>query len=120
MRTHCKRGHLFDEANTYIGPKGKRRCRACAKKSRKKWQEANPFVRTEQTLERDRIYREKNRELIRARNRKTDGIVAKHHLEERHKITAWLRSLDQNGSGEINRFLPTTLANWIEEGMHNL
>jgi hypothetical protein len=39
--------------------------------------------------------------------------------EERAKITAWLRSLDQEG-GEINRFLPTTLANWLEEGMHEL
>jgi hypothetical protein len=37
-QTHCKRGHLFDEANTLIGTKGERRCRAClrflAKQSR--------------------------------------------------------------------------------------
>lgn len=39
--------------------------------------------------------------------------------QERDKITKWLRSLDREG-GEINRFLPTTLANWIDEGMHNL
>lgn len=37
--------------------------------------------------------------------------------EERLAITKWLRALDAEG-GEINRFLPTTLANWIEEGMH--
>lgn len=28
-KTHCKRGHPFDEANTYISPKGERQCRAC-------------------------------------------------------------------------------------------
>ena len=39
--------------------------------------------------------------------------------DERKRIANWLRSLDQEG-GEINRFLPTTLANWIEEGMHNI
>jgi hypothetical protein len=27
--THCKWGHPFDEANTYIGPNGQRWCRAC-------------------------------------------------------------------------------------------
>jgi len=28
-RTHCGRGHLFDEANTYFRPDGGRRCRKC-------------------------------------------------------------------------------------------
>lgn len=28
-RTHCRRGHPYDEANTYITPEGKRQCRAC-------------------------------------------------------------------------------------------
>lgn len=40
-------------------------------------------------------------------------------LSERAKISAWLRSLDRE-SGDINRFLPTTLANWIDERMHEL
>lgn len=30
-KTHCVRGHLFDEANTRITPKGYRDCRACRK-----------------------------------------------------------------------------------------
>jgi HNH endonuclease len=31
-KTHCKRGHPFDEANTYIHPSdGHRQCRACAR-----------------------------------------------------------------------------------------
>lgn len=30
LRTHCKRGHPFDDANTYIRPTGDRRCRACS------------------------------------------------------------------------------------------
>lgn len=29
--THCLRGHAFDADNTYIGPNGGRRCRACAR-----------------------------------------------------------------------------------------
>jgi hypothetical protein len=28
-KTECSRGHLFDEANTYITPKGYRQCRTC-------------------------------------------------------------------------------------------
>jgi hypothetical protein len=28
-QTQCKRGHLFDDANTRITPTGARRCRAC-------------------------------------------------------------------------------------------
>ena|SRR6266542_1921582 len=28
-KTHCKRGHPFDEANTHITPTGRRDCRAC-------------------------------------------------------------------------------------------
>jgi len=28
-KTHCGKGHRFDEANTYIRPNGHRRCRAC-------------------------------------------------------------------------------------------
>lgn len=28
-KTHCKRGHAFDDENTRISPAGKRRCKAC-------------------------------------------------------------------------------------------
>lgn len=28
-KTHCKRGHLFDEKNTHITAKGHRKCRTC-------------------------------------------------------------------------------------------
>ncbi len=28
-KTHCLKGHPFDEANTYIAPNGTRKCRAC-------------------------------------------------------------------------------------------
>ena len=55
------------------------------------------------------------------------GVYYKAHIEliqrgrkdERNKIAAWLRALDSD-SGDINRFLPSTLANWIEEQMHML
>ena len=29
-KTHCPRGHTYDMANTYIDPRGHRRCRTCA------------------------------------------------------------------------------------------
>lgn len=28
-RTHCPRGHAYDEANTYVTPSGYRQCRTC-------------------------------------------------------------------------------------------
>jgi len=31
-KTHCPNGHPYDEANTYVGPDGKRRCRECRKR----------------------------------------------------------------------------------------
>ena len=31
LRTHCKRGHPFDEANTHIRSCGRRECRKCAR-----------------------------------------------------------------------------------------
>jgi hypothetical protein len=30
-KTHCPRGHEYDEANTYNKPNGSRECRACRK-----------------------------------------------------------------------------------------
>lgn len=30
-KTHCKRGHLFDEANTHIDTNGSRQCRTCGR-----------------------------------------------------------------------------------------
>lgn len=35
-KTHCKRGHPFDEANTYRTPKG-RHCRACRRLHEERW-----------------------------------------------------------------------------------
>lgn len=35
-KTHCPRGHAYDEANTYTNPQGRRNCRACARKPRKR------------------------------------------------------------------------------------
>lgn len=33
-KTHCHRGHLFDEENTYLTPNGRRSCRACLRIAR--------------------------------------------------------------------------------------
>ncbi len=34
-RTHCKRGHLYDETNTYFRKDWGRRCRTCLRENRK-------------------------------------------------------------------------------------
>ncbi len=31
--THCIRGHLLDEANTYVSPQGHRKCRTCGREN---------------------------------------------------------------------------------------
>ena len=31
LKTHCNRGHAYDEENTYVNPSGHRVCRACIK-----------------------------------------------------------------------------------------
>jgi len=36
-KTHCIRGHPFDEANTRITPQGHRTCRACMREHSKRW-----------------------------------------------------------------------------------
>lgn len=36
-KTSCKRGHPFDEANTYVDPSGRRRCRVCTRRMENAW-----------------------------------------------------------------------------------
>ena len=31
IKTHCKRGHEFNDTNTYVDRRGHRRCRACVR-----------------------------------------------------------------------------------------
>lgn len=38
MRTHCKWGHPFDEANTYLHPRG-RQCRECVRRRKRELKE---------------------------------------------------------------------------------
>ena len=38
-KTHCKRGHPFDRANTYTPPKGGRQCRICIRNMERAWRE---------------------------------------------------------------------------------
>lgn len=36
-KTHCKRGHKLDDANTYMRPDGTRGCRNCINANHRKW-----------------------------------------------------------------------------------
>lgn len=78
-KTACMRGHLLDEANTYIVRPGKRLCRAC-ERARKiaeresRRAEINEYKRAWRTANRDRLreqeqaYRDANREELRERD----------------------------------------------------
>lgn len=39
-KTSCKRGHVFDEANTYVDPAGRRRCLTCKRAMEAAWHAA--------------------------------------------------------------------------------
>lgn len=41
-KTHCPRGHPYDEINTYHDAAGGRRCRACARITKRVWVALNP------------------------------------------------------------------------------
>lgn len=36
-KTHCPQGHLYDEENTYLGPRGQRICRKCQSRRCREW-----------------------------------------------------------------------------------
>lgn len=40
-KTHCIRGHEFDELNTYVTPTGKRQCRSCRREAFRKWRRSH-------------------------------------------------------------------------------
>lgn len=50
-KTHCPKGHPYDEENTYVNPKGSRVCRACLRDSQARYKKDNP----EKLRERDRL-----------------------------------------------------------------
>lgn len=39
--THCKRGHEFNDDNTYVSPDGRRTCRVCVRVAKEKWAREN-------------------------------------------------------------------------------
>jgi hypothetical protein len=46
QRTHCPQGHPYDEANTYVEPSGRRRCRICNCEKQRRWRERRPITPT--------------------------------------------------------------------------
>lgn len=63
FKTHCKRGHPFDEANTYISPKSKKRsCRICDALVDKARFDMDPDSARRKQREHMRIWRAVNRE----------------------------------------------------------
>ena len=56
MKTHCVRGHPFDQENTYTAPNGRRSCRACHRESSAtrydRWYRAQPAAEVRRALRR--------------------------------------------------------------------
>lgn len=38
-KTHCPNGHPLDDVNSYVDPRGTRRCRTCAREQLRRWRE---------------------------------------------------------------------------------
>lgn len=45
LRTHCKKGHRLTPGNTYVNPRGKRRCRLCYRRSHREWERAAAWAK---------------------------------------------------------------------------
>lgn len=44
-RSHCPHGHPYDHDNTYVDPKGSRRCRECYRRRHRAWKAAAKLER---------------------------------------------------------------------------
>lgn len=65
--THCPRGHVYDEANTYMNAKGKRICRACNTERVRAVYASETSEQREKRRLRAKAHYERNREEIRAK-----------------------------------------------------
>ena len=66
--------------------------------------------------------------LLRQRVKRLEAAAGTAALNERARIVDWLRALDAetdnwlralDAETDISRYLPITLANWIDAGVHN-
>lgn len=81
--THCRNGHPFDEINTYIQPKSRKRlCRKCQSSRNRAIYESNP--------EAAKTYNREHMRRWRAANRERDN---KNWTELRRKKKEWLDNL---------------------------
>lgn len=44
LKTHCPRGHAYDDVNTYLNPRGSRECRKCQRASADAWRSTHRDV----------------------------------------------------------------------------
>jgi HNH endonuclease/NUMOD4 motif len=64
-KTHCHRGHEFDEENLYRNPAGSRVCRECRRLAARERELRNPGAKGRKQAE----YREKNRAILARKSR---------------------------------------------------
>lgn len=84
-KTHCPAGHVYDEANTYVAPDGRRYCRSCRRGVTRRYRKAHP----------DRV-RAKNRRYYRAdpeRQRRWERAwIAANRARQRERVRRGLHA----------------------------
>jgi hypothetical protein len=87
-RTHCLKGHLLNESNTYIHKNGKRRCRTCALSlQRKKKANETPEDR-EARLAKEPMWQKKRRANPEYRAKKNKQARDRYALKKQHQLNA--------------------------------
>lgn len=103
-KTHCLRGHPFNEANTYMTPRGGRVCRACYRTHSRNWYARNGdhcrahtrwYSKTEGGRQAIRRYLDKQKMERHAQGRVPAG--QRTHCNHGHKFTATNTGQRQDG-----------------------
>lgn len=77
-RTHCPKGHAYDEANTYRTASGARSCRAC----HREWMNSYAVGRRDEMKAKNKAWRDQKRIRLAAENAVRTHCDAGHALDE--------------------------------------
>lgn len=95
-RTHCVHGHPFDEANTWLDKKGKRRCRSCDHAQQEKRRE----VKRDEVNAWKRAWYAKNRETVREQQRASYAANREARAAAERARVAARRARSAGGEGQ--------------------
>jgi 5-methylcytosine-specific restriction endonuclease McrA len=104
-KTHCLRGHLFDEVNTYRSPKGYRACRKCMSVHTAKYHQAHKKEQKATNVEsKNRLRFGGNREKAILRDGEKCvrcGMTRQQH-KAKHKVDLNVHHIDGRGVNSDN------------------